>query len=153
MRVSIFVFLLLGASNLVLADGASEFMKRCSVCHGENAEKPSLGVSAVIAGWKEEQIIEKLKAYKVGSLNQYGYGSMMGGQATKLSEKQMREVAKYISTLNPPLKNEIGEYVSEVLTPEQIAYKAFLRQYFIENPRYGNIREANRLWEEKQKIK
>lgn len=153
MRVSIFVLLLGGASTLALADGASEFMKRCTVCHGENAEKPSLGVSAVIAGWKEEKIIEKLKAYKAGTLNQYGHGKMMGGQATKLSDSQMREVARYISTLKPPVQNEIGEYVPEVLSPEQIAYKEFLRQYFIENPRYGNIREANRLWEEKQKIK
>lgn len=153
MRISIFVLLLGGVSTLALAEGASEFMKRCAVCHGENAEKPSLGVSAVIAGWKEEQIIEKLKAYKAGTLNQYGHGKMMGGQATKLSDKQMREVAWYISTLKPPVKNEIGEYVPEVLTPDQIAYKEFLRQYFIANPRYGNIREANRLWEEKHKIK
>lgn len=135
--------------TLAMADGAETY-KRCAVCHGEHGEKKSLGVSAVIAGWKEDKIVERLKAYKAKQLNQYGFGNMMYGQATKLNDKEMHEVARYISKLTlPVIEGEENNATGEVLTPEQIAYKQFVREYFIANPKYGNIREANRLWEKK----
>lgn len=141
---------LIGTVTFALADGAETF-QRCAVCHGEHGEKKSLGVSAVIAGWKEEKIVERLKAYKAKKLNQYGFGNMMYGQATKLHDKEMQEVAHFISKLTPPVtQGEESNSTDEILTPEQIAYKQFVREYFIANPKYGNIREANRLWEEKQ---
>lgn len=142
---------LAGSATFAFADGAAIF-ERCAVCHGEHAEKQSLGVSAVIAGWKEDKIIERLKAYKAKKLNQYGFGNMMTGQATKLTDKEMHEVARHISALTPPPPPEATNEPStdEVLTPEQIEYKNFVRKYFIENQRYGNIREANRLWEAKK---
>jgi len=149
MKIKSAILVLAGTATLAIADGAQIF-ERCAVCHGEHAEKKSLGVSAVIAGWKEDTIIERLKAYKGKKLDQYGFGNMMNGQATKLNDVQMREVAHYISTLTPPKSEMTDTSTDEVLTPEQIAYKEFIRKYFSENPKYGNIREANRLWEAKK---
>ena len=101
MKKIIFAFMLSGAATLVMADGAALF-KKCAICHGENAQKKSLNVSKVIAGWKAEKIIERLKGYRAKTLNQYGFGTMMQGQATKLTEEQMVEVANYIETLKAP---------------------------------------------------
>lgn len=150
MKIKSILLVLTGAAVLAMADGAATF-ERCAVCHGEHAEKQSLGVSAVIAGWKEDKVVERLKAYKAKKLNQYGFGNMMYGQATKLGDKEMHEVARHIASLTPPQVEAADDNsTDEVLTPEQIEYKNFVRKYFIENQRYGNIREANRLWEEKK---
>ncbi|MDD2780066.1 c-type cytochrome [Sulfuricurvum sp.] len=151
MKLKTIVLLLVGTVTLSIADGASVF-QRCIACHGEVGEKKSLGVSEIIAGWKEERVIERLKMYKAGKFNQYGFGNMMSGQATKLSDAEMKEVAYYVSTLIPP-KSTVDENIStdEVLTPEQIKYKQFIRDYFIANPQYGTIQKANQLWESKSK--
>ncbi|MCK9372716.1 MAG: hypothetical protein M0P91_05920, partial [Sulfuricurvum sp.] len=102
-------------------------------------------------GWKEEKIIERLKGYKGKKLNQYGFGNMMTGQATKLDESEMKKVAHYISNLTSP-QEEVTDTntTEEAVTPEQLEYKKFIREYFIANPKYGEIRQANRLWEEKK---
>lgn len=104
MKRLIIAFMLSGAATLAMADGATLF-KKCAICHGENAEKKSLNVSKVIAGWDAEKIVERLKGYRAKTLNQYGFGTMMQGQATKLTEEQMHEVAKYIQSLKPPQTN------------------------------------------------
>ncbi|MDD5156664.1 c-type cytochrome [Sulfurimonas sp.] len=150
MKLKILLVIFTSTATLSMADGASVF-KRCMVCHGEHGEKKSLGVSEIIAGWKEEKIIEKLKAYKANKLNQYGFSSMMSGQAVKLSDADIKDVASYISTLTPPQPPvDENAYSDEVLTPEQIEYKNFMRDYFIANPQYGTIIEATKLWEEKK---
>ncbi|WP_200762527.1 c-type cytochrome [Nitrosophilus alvini] len=86
-------------TSLWAADGAKIFKKTCSVCHGDRAQKSSLKVSKIIAGWPAEKIVEKLKAYKSGKLNQYGFGNMMRNRATKLTDEEMMAVAKYIESL------------------------------------------------------
>lgn len=150
MKIKSIFIILVGTATLGMADGSGIF-ERCAVCHGEHAEKKSLGVSEIIAGWKEDKIIERLTGYKAKKLNQYGFGNMMYGQATKLSDKEMREVAHYISKLTlPQAEAADNNATDEVLSPEQIAQKKFIREYFIANPKYGEIREANRLWEAKK---
>lgn len=81
----------------VKVDGAKLFIV-CSSCHGAHAEKKALGKSQIIKGWKEEKIINALHGYKNGT---YG-GSMkavMQGQAAKLSDADIKALAKYISQL------------------------------------------------------
>ena len=78
-------------------DGAKLFAV-CSSCHGAHAEKKALGKSQIIKGWKEEKIIAALHGYKDGT---YG-GSMkavMHGQASKLSDADIKALAEYISQL------------------------------------------------------
>jgi len=80
-----------------VVDGAKLF-KACSSCHGVKAEKKALGKSQVIAGWKSAKIVTALKGYKEGT---YG-GSMkavMKGQASKLSDADIKALSDYISKL------------------------------------------------------
>lgn len=162
-RASVF-FVLAATSTLLMADGAALYQK-CAVCHGEQGEKKSLGVSAIIAGWKEGKIVERMQEYKAKKIDLYGYGYMMYRQSGKMSDKEIRDVAHYVSTLAPAQTGtdanvsgsalqagaDANASTGEGQTEEQIAYKEYLRQYFIDNPKYGEIRQANKLWEEKKK--
>jgi len=72
--------------------------KACASCHGTKAEKKALGKSQVIKGWKISKITNALHGYKNGT---YG-GAMKGlmkGQASKLSNADIKAVAGYISKL------------------------------------------------------
>ena len=78
-------------------DGAQIF-KKCSSCHGQNAQNHALGKSHIIKGWAPSKIIDALHGYKAGT---YG-GSMkavMKGQASSLNDSEIKAVAKYISKL------------------------------------------------------
>ncbi len=92
-------FAFFAAAAVAAPNGEEIFKQRCAVCHGEKAQKSSLGVSKIIAGWPQKKIIEKLKGYKSGKLNQYGFGNMMRNRATKLTDAEMRAVAEYIESL------------------------------------------------------
>jgi len=77
---------------------AQKLFKVCSSCHGSHAEKSALNKSQVIRGWEASKIVQALNGYKNGT---YG-GAMKGimkGQATKLNDKQIEALAKYISKL------------------------------------------------------
>ena len=89
--------LLLGATSLFAADGAGIY-KSCAACHGANAGKAALGKSQIIKGWDASKIEASLKGYKDGS---YG-GAMKGvmkGQVARLSNDDIKAVAKHISGL------------------------------------------------------
>jgi len=78
-------------------DGAQIFQK-CAGCHGAHGERSALGKSQVIAGWEASKVENALHGYKDGT---YG-GAMKGimkGQASTLTDEQIKAVAKYISTL------------------------------------------------------
>lgn len=71
---------------------------RCVSCHGQNAEKKALNVSAIIQGWSKDQILQALQGYKDGS---YGANmkAIMQGQVKNFDEKQLEALSLYISTL------------------------------------------------------
>jgi cytochrome c553 len=79
------------------ADGKTIF-KACIGCHGASAEKPALGKSKVIKGWDAAKVEEALNGYKNGT---YGGAmkALMKGQASKLSDNDIKAVAEYISKL------------------------------------------------------
>lgn len=83
---------------LSAADGGALFQK-CAACHGLKAEKSALGKSGVIAGWKEDKIVEALKGYKAGTRNTKGMGAIMKGQTATLSDSDMKAIAEYVSKL------------------------------------------------------
>ncbi|MGB5866404.1 MAG: c-type cytochrome [Arcobacteraceae bacterium] len=70
--------------------------KKCSSCHGLNAEKKALNKSAVIKDWNASQIEEALKGYKAGT-----YGGAMKGvmqaQASALSDQEIEALAQHIA--------------------------------------------------------
>lgn len=70
----------------------------CAGCHGANADKPALGKSQIIKGWDALKVAQVLNGYKDGS---YGgpMKAVMKGQASKLSDQEIKLVADYISKL------------------------------------------------------
>ena len=85
------------AKEVVTKSGA-ELFKVCSSCHGVSGEKKALNKSQVIQGWSEVQVSTALNGYKDGS-----YGGAMKGlmksQVTKLSDRDISALSKYISEL------------------------------------------------------
>jgi len=77
---------------------AQKLFTKCAGCHGNKAQNKALGVSHVIAGWDAKKIEDALKGYKAGT---YG-GAMkavMQGQASSLSDSDIKALAEYISKL------------------------------------------------------
>ena len=76
----------------------ADIYKTCASCHGQKAEKPAMGKSQVIQGWDVDKTVAALQGYKDGS---YGGAmkTLMKGQASKLSDEDMKRVAEYISKL------------------------------------------------------
>lgn len=77
---------------------AKQLFLKCAGCHGQNAERKALNMSAVIQGWDKEKIVNAIKGYKAGT---YG-GAMktvMAGQVVTLSNEEIEALAIHISNL------------------------------------------------------
>jgi cytochrome c553 len=72
---------------------------KCAVCHGSDGKTKALGKSPVIAGQSKEDLITKLNAYKAGTRNEAGMGTLMKGQVASMDDKSIAALAAYISTL------------------------------------------------------
>ena len=134
------------------APNGAEIFKQCAICHGDQAQKRSLDVSAVIAGMDAKQVVKTLKAYQAGEVDKYGFGKMMQGQATKLSAEEMQAVAGYVASL-APVKPAEGQQVlpnKPKITKEEEDYNSFLKDYFKTNPD-ATFAEAKKKWDERQK--
>ena len=85
--------------KIVTTPDASVTYKKCAGCHGLNAEKKALNKSEIIKDWDAARIENALKGYKNGT-----YGGTMKGlmksQVSSLSDKEIVELAQYITTLN-----------------------------------------------------
>jgi len=90
---------LLGLTVMLSAADGSALFQKCAACHGLKAEKPALGKSEVIAGWKADKTIEALKGYKAGTRNTKGMGAIMKGQTAALSDADMKTIADYVAGL------------------------------------------------------
>jgi cytochrome c553 len=71
----------------------------CAGCHGANFEKVAMGKSAIVKGWDEAKTVAALNGYKAGTLNTYGMGAVMKGQAAKLSDADIADIAKQIAAM------------------------------------------------------
>ncbi len=79
------------------ASGESIF-KVCASCHGTNGEKAALGKSQIIKGWSASKVADALKGYKADTYGAAMKG-IMKGQASKLSNDEIKAVSEYISKL------------------------------------------------------
>lgn len=87
-------------SGLLLpANGEAIYKQECVACHGEKGEKSAYDKSAAIAGLDAATMAKDLKDYRYGSLNKYGYGSLMKGKTADLSWDEIDAVAQYIHGL------------------------------------------------------
>ncbi|WP_415396505.1 c-type cytochrome [Sulfurimonas sp. CS5] len=93
-----YLFLILSITYIA---SASQLFDRCAVCHGDKGEKHSKGLTKSIAGMKADDVVKILREYKAAKRNTYGLGKMMQGQAGRLSEDDIKEVAIYIESLPP----------------------------------------------------
>lgn len=85
--------------TIVSAPDVKTTFQKCSSCHGQKAEKKALNKSAIIKDWEVSKIEEALIGYKNGT-----YGGAMKGlmrsQVSSLSDKEIRDLSEYITTLN-----------------------------------------------------
>ena len=85
--------------KIVTTPDVSAIYKKCAGCHGLNGEKKALNKSEIIKNWDASKIESALKGYKDGT-----YGGTMKGlmksQVSSLSDKEISELAQYITTLN-----------------------------------------------------
>lgn len=92
--------LLLLSTYSAASDVGGESYKACIGCHGEKGSKKALGKKTSFKGQSQQELTMKLLGYKQGILNMYGLGSMKRTMFKKISNKELKEIAKYISTFD-----------------------------------------------------
>jgi len=78
---------------------SAALFKKCAGCHGADGKTKALGKSEVIAGQNAEDLVKKITAYKAGTRNVAGMGTLMKGQVATMSDEDIKAVAAYISNL------------------------------------------------------
>ncbi|MDO8456255.1 MAG: c-type cytochrome [Burkholderiaceae bacterium] len=77
----------------------------CVACHGENFAKPIDPTYPKIAGQHADYLFVTLKAYKTENNPQVGRSNgVMAGMAKQFSNNELKEMSKYISSLDGDLK-------------------------------------------------
>ncbi|BCZ19259.1 Cytochrome c-553 [Helicobacter sp. NHP19-012] len=98
MKKVLFLGVVLGLGLLGAAQPA-EIIKRCAGCHGPSMDRKAFGKGHVVNTLDSATIKEDLMGYKAGTLNRYGAGGVMHGQAKSLSDADIEALAKFIPTL------------------------------------------------------
>ncbi len=87
------------ASGTAQADGAALFKaKTCWSCHGKDAKTPILPIYPKLAGQNADYAFNQMKDIKSGA-RANGQSAAMKGVLGMVNEKEMREIANWISTL------------------------------------------------------
>jgi len=71
----------------------------CAACHGADYNKPIDPSYPKLAGQHAEYLEHALKAYKRGNGANGRNNAIMGGQVSKLSNKDMADLAAYLHSL------------------------------------------------------
>jgi len=69
----------------------------CAGCHGKNFEKSAMGQSKIVKDMSKADIEKALKGYKDGSYGHSAMKAVMAGQAKKLSDADIEEIATSIA--------------------------------------------------------
>ncbi|MBD3795894.1 MAG: c-type cytochrome [Epsilonproteobacteria bacterium] len=77
-------------------DGAAAFAA-CSACHGADG-KGTIGGAKVLAGKDAAYVVEKLKAYKAGTISS-PTAAVMQGQVANLDDATMQALGEHVATL------------------------------------------------------
>lgn len=80
-------------------DVSNNIADKCSACHGVRMQEGGFGLSKAPNTLAHKDIIGKLRAYRKGTLNQYGKGNTMQEQLKNLSDEELLDLSKYIPTL------------------------------------------------------
>ena len=85
----------------------AELLKKanCQSCHGENFSKPIDGSYPKLAGQHPDYLYVALKSYQTNGNPQVGRANaIMGGMSKLYSHVELKEMAKYIGSLDGELK-------------------------------------------------
>ncbi|ADU85173.1 c-type cytochrome [Helicobacter pylori] len=85
----------LAFANALMAADVKALAKNCAACHGVKFEKKALGKSKIVNMMSEAEIEKSLMDFKNGS----NKNPVMTAQANKLSDEDIKALAKYIPTL------------------------------------------------------
>lgn len=90
---------LIPAHGAVHAEGSEAIRKKaeetCAACHGKPGDKPTLPGAPSLAGQQYEYVVHALEAFRSGARD----NAMMGPLAKSLSDGDIRDLAKYYSSL------------------------------------------------------
>lgn len=65
----------------------------CNACHGADGSKNTMVKESVPNTMSKADIKAAMEGYKAGTLNKYGKGAVMKGQAGRLTDAQIQEIA------------------------------------------------------------
>ncbi|EIZ7710213.1 cytochrome c [Campylobacter jejuni] len=80
------------------ADGATLF-KKCTVCHGANADKVYLNKVPALKTLSSAERLQYMKEYSEGKRNAYGQGAIMKLNLKGLTEEDFKAIEAHIETL------------------------------------------------------
>jgi cytochrome c553 len=85
-------------------DGAKMYKQRCSLCHGEKAEKVPTDSVAALAGRDVVELALKIRSYRdqdndIGSYTMHKESQLMKDATSNLSREAIVALAKYISSI------------------------------------------------------
>ncbi|MBE0514625.1 c-type cytochrome [Sulfurimonas sp.] len=109
--------------SIVAVASATQLFDRCGTCHGKKGERHSQNLTKSIAGMNAKDVTTILKEYKAGTRDTYGLGSMMHGQAKKLSSADIKELSEYIASLPPIVEVATKPKLTKDMTTEEIFAK------------------------------
>ncbi|MDA7848078.1 c-type cytochrome [Sulfurospirillum sp.] len=78
---------------------ASEIFKGCAKCHGKDGKNAAFGRSEPLVGQEVEDLVESINFFKDSEFGKKGVILVMSKQVNHLNEKQINELAEYISKL------------------------------------------------------
>ncbi|MCQ2927177.1 cytochrome c [Helicobacter pylori] len=85
----------LAFANTLMATDVKALVKGCAACHGVKFEKKALGKSKIVNMMTEAEIEKELMDFKNGA----NKNPVMSAQSKKLSDEDIKALAKYIPTL------------------------------------------------------
>ncbi len=94
----LFIIFILTLSVFAKEEGKALYHS-CKFCHGYNAEIKYMGEIPELKNMTAQEIEVKLRLYKKGELNVYGYGSMMKMQMKNIPTEKIPALASYIEQL------------------------------------------------------
>ena len=100
---NIIIAALLVSSSLMAMDGAAQYKQRCSICHGENANKTP-GSAVPLAGRDAVRLALEIRAYRdqddvVGCYTKNKSNQIMEDSTSALTREHIIALSKYISGL------------------------------------------------------
>lgn len=106
--VALSALLMAGASHARgSADAGKELVTKkyaCASCHGANFATPIDASYPKLAGQHEDYLRQALIAYQQGDHPTFGRGNaVMAAQAKPLSQREIDDIAAYLSSLPPAL--------------------------------------------------